>query len=578
MLVRLRCALLAIVGFMCLGAGLTPANAAAGYLEPERAFHLTSRMIDATTIEVSYAIAEGYYMYRDRFQFSAVGAQLGTPAFPPGRVKFDDTFQKSVETYHDHVSITLPVRASSDFTLTVTGQGCADTGLCYLPMTAFIQLSPTPNGSSITGPAATSGGGSSPIEVALHGGSMLVILPMFFMFGLGLAFTPCVLPMMPILSSIIVGDGAKVTRRRALLLAATYSIGMALVYTVFGIVAGLAGQGLAAAMQNPLVLGAFALVLVGLSLSMLGAFEVQMPGWIQARIAEVSSRQQSGNLIGVFVMGALSALIVGPCVAAPLAGALLYISQSGDIVIGGSALFFLAAGMSVPLLAISVSAGALLPRAGAWMDDVKRLFGVILIAVAWWTVSPLFPTSAQMAGLAAIATIYAGYLLWPGKHSGRFGRIAGLVLLVAGIVESVGAATGANDVFAPLTAKRLGDGSGIQFIQVHSNAELDASLSALHGRVAMLDFYADWCVSCKEMESTTLTDPQVKHKLGKLVLLQADVTGNTLAEQALLKRFQLFGPPAIVFFDGSGTELANSRVIVYQNADDFRQAIFTATN
>jgi len=333
------------------------AHAEENYLEPEQAFRFAAQMTDRQTLEISYDIADGYYMYRERFHFTADhNATLGQPIFPKGNVKFDDTFQKQVETYRNRVTIRIPVEAAGAFRLTATSQGCTDKGLCYSPMDSVVQLSPDniaeagPMSAALLLPKADDETGR--IQSSLQSRKLLTILPLFFLLGLGLSLTPCVLPMVPILSSIIVGEGRGATRRRGLLLSAAYGLGMALVYTALGVAAGLIGEGLAAALQNPWVLSVFALVLVALSLSMFGFYELQAPAAWQSRLSQISGGRAGGKLIGVFVMGAISALIVGPCVAAPLAGALLYISQTRDVFVGGSALFAMASGMSVPLLLV----------------------------------------------------------------------------------------------------------------------------------------------------------------------------------------------------------------------------------
>jgi thiol:disulfide interchange protein DsbD len=467
--------------------------AAQDFLEPEAAFRFSARMADAGTAEISFDIADGYYMYRDRFRFTADGARLGAPELPPGKVKFDRTFGKEMEIYRGRVKVRLPVQGDGPFVLKVTSQGCADAGLCYAPMDS----------------GATLEAAGSLLQV-LQGRQLLAIVPLFLLLGLGLAFTPCVLPMVPILSSIIVGDSAKPSRKRGLLLSGAYSLGMALVYTAFGIAAGLAGEGLAALLQKPLVIGAFAVLLSALALSMFGLYELQLPAVLQSRLADSANRRSAGKLAGVFGMGALSALMVGPCVAAPLAGALVYISQTRDVLVGGSALFALAAGMSVPLVLVGVSAGSLLPRAGAWMVWVKRAFGIMLLALAVWMAWPLFAS----------------------RHA-----------------------------------------SVLPFRQVASvqQLELELAQASAAGRPVMLDFYADWCVACKEMEKFSFSAAPVKAALEGVVLLQADLTANSDADKALLKRYGLFGPPAIILFDGAGQESA--RVIGYQDAVRFRQTL-----
>ena len=598
------------------------------FLDPELAFKFSARMQDPATIAVTYVIADGYYMYHERFKFEATGATLGEPVFPKGKVKFDETFQKNVETFRHTLTITIPVQANGAFTLKSTGQGCSDKGLCYAPQDATAKLTgaggqsmapgaaaskfalpaaPQVDTKAINGPQAQASPGvsvmsipqaditSTPdpvaaapvsvatpaaapaptemgsIESALKGGKLLVIVPLFMLLGLGLAFTPCVLPMVPILSSIIVGDGAKVSRSRGLLLSLTYALGMAIVYTALGVAAGLAGEGLAAKLQNPWVLGFFALLMAGLSLSMFGFYELQVPAFLQGKLATVSNQQSSGRLAGVFVMGAISALIVGPCVAAPLAGALLYISQTRDVVIGGSALFAMAVGMSVPLILVGVSAGALLPRAGAWMDAVKRFFGVLLLGVAWWLVSPVLPGIVQMLGWTALFIGYGMYLL-VGKSSSKNAWVAkafGLVFAILGAVQLVGAASGGRDPLAPLAHLGGGQVHPHAFTRVKTVAQLDAALAQLNGKTALLDFYADWCVSCKEMEKLTFVAPAVRDKMGMSVLLQVDVTANDADDKAMLKRFQLFGPPGIIMFNPQGQEIPQSRVIGFQNAETF---------
>jgi thiol:disulfide interchange protein DsbD len=373
--------------------------------------------------------------------------------------------------------------------------------------------------------------------------------------------------MVPILSSIIVGEGGKTKRSRGLLLSVTYSLGMAIVYTALGVAAGLVGEGLAAALQNPWVLGAFALLIVAMALSMFGFYELQVPASMQTKLANASGRQASGKLAGVFAMGAISALIVGPCVAAPLAGALVYISQTRDVLVGGAALFSMAIGMSIPLLLVGVSAGSLLPRAGAWMETVKRFFGVLMLGMALWLVSPVLPPLLQMILWAALLLGYGAYLLSRRRH---WAAIAiGAAFGVLGALQLVGAATGGRDPLAPLAHLTGTPQRAPTFQRVKTVAELDAVLAANAGKTAMLDFYADWCVSCKEMEKLTFIDPAVQAKLANTVLLQVDVTANDAADKAMLKRFGLFGPPGIIFFDRGGKEIADSRVIGYQNASKF---------
>jgi thiol:disulfide interchange protein DsbD len=389
--------------------------------------------------------------------------------------------------------------------------------------------------------------------------------------------------MLPILSSIIVGHGAKVSRGRGFALALSYSFGMAVVYTALGVAAGLAGEGLAATLQKPWVLALFAAGLVALSLSMFGVYELQLPSALTGRLSGASQRLPAGRFASVFAMGGLSALIVSPCVAAPLAGALVYLSQTRDVWLGGSALFSLAAGMSVPLLLIGASAGALLPRAGGWMDEVKRFFGMLLLGVALWTVQSVLPAALALALWGALA-IGVAVLLASGGHGREWTRslwrrAAAAVFAVCGLLQLVGAASGGSNPLQPLAHLRAGAGAelahGPVFNTVRSVAELDAALRTA-GRPVMLDFYADWCVSCKEMERFTFIEPAVQKKMSGALLLKADVTANNDDDRALLKRFQLFGPPGTIFFDPQGREIAPARIVGFQNSERFLQTLQSA--
>ncbi len=605
-----------------------PARAAEDeFLEPDKAFQFSAKPHDAKSVEVTFAIAPGYYLYREQFKFAAAGAALGAAAIPPGKVKYDETFQKNVETYRNAVTILVPVeQAGAEFRLVVTSQGCADAGLCYPPMQSAAAIGLTgfggagtarvePPGSSLPGAslAATSTGAataqdSTGIDAVLRGGSFWPIVGAFFVAGLLLSLTPCVLPMLPIVSSIIVGQagggsgpalagaGASgdsgsvgLSRRRGFALAASYSFGMAVVYTAFGVAAGLAGEGLAAALQNPWVLGAFALGLVALSLSMFGVYNLQLPSAIAFRFTSAAQKLPAGRVASVCAMGGVSALIVSPCVAAPLAGALLYLSQTRDVWLGGTALFSLAAGMSVPLLLVGASAGALLPRAGAWMVEVKAAFGVLLLGVALWTVQPILPGPLALAlwgllalGAAALLFMRARRVAPAAASASAPPRLAwrqaiAALLGLVGVLQVVGAASGATDPLQPLarfSARSDIDGSPAtpRFQRVRSVDELDAALRTA-GRPVMLDFYADWCVSCKEMERFTFTDPAVQKKLAGALLLKADVTANNVEDRALLKRFNLFGPPGTIFFDASGKEVRPARLIGYQNSRGFVETL-----
>lgn len=547
--------------------GFTQLRANDDFLPPEQAFRFSARMVDASTAELRYRIADGYYMYRDNFRFSADGAVLGAPDIPRGQVKYDMNFEKDVETLRGELRIRVPVEAGSNFSLTAVSQGCSDKGLCYPPMDSVARLSPAAIDNSELPPAEMPQSELGRIEASLASGSLLAIVPLFLLLGLGLAFTPCVLPMVPILSFIIAGEGAQTSRARGFVLALAYSLGMALVYTALGIAAGLAGEGLAASLQSPLILGSFALLMAVMALSMFDVYQLQMPAAVQLALTRLSERQRAGKLAGVFIMGAISALIVGPCVAAPLAGALVYISQTRDVLIGGSALFAMAVGMSVPLLLVGLSAGALVPRAGAWMQAVKVFFGVLMLALALWMIASLIPAWLLMTGWGALGLGYGAFLL-RSRTLGWRARAIGIAFAALGALQLVGVTTGGRDAWAPL-AHLVGErAEKPTFMRVHSVAELDAAIAAA-GRPVMLDFYADWCVSCIEMEKFTFTDPLVRAEMDRMLLLQADVTANHADDKALLKRFGLFGPPGIIFFDDAGNEVRDARVVGFQPAQKF---------
>nr|WP_314857948.1 protein-disulfide reductase DsbD [uncultured Undibacterium sp.] len=561
------------VGFLSILLLFASTVKAEDFLEPEKAFKVKAQMISEDQVRITYTIADAYYLYRERLKFAAQGAQLGAVQLPAGKVKFDETFQKDVETYYRELVVQIPVKATVDFQLKLELQGCAEAGLCYPPMelTLPVAVADIASNSGATPQAAQGSGELSSIAEALQSGRLSLIIPLFLVLGLGLSLTPCVLPMVPILSFIIVGEGAAVKRSRGFFLSLSYVLGMALVYTSLGVAAGLLGEGLSAALQNPWVLSAFAFFMIVLSLSMFGVYQLQMPAAIQTRLTYFSEGQRNGKMAGVFLMGAISALIVGPCVAAPLAGALVYISQTKNVVVGGTALFSLAMGMGVPLLMVGISAGSLLPRAGVWMEQIKRFFGVLMLAMAIWMVSPVLPPVMQMTAWAILLVGYGVHQLvfYKGK---LFSKMIAILCVIAGGLQLLGVVTGGRDALAPI-AHLTGNVQHVQFQRVKSSAELDTVLAQSNGKVVMLDFYADWCVSCKEMEKLTFVEPRVKARLDQILLLQVDVTANNADDKVLLKRFGLFGPPGIIFFGVDGKEMSNTRVIGYQNAEKFLKSL-----
>lgn len=622
------------------------------FLDPEKAFILRAQMAGPGVIQLQFKIANGYYMYREQFAFKldTQNVKLGEGKFPSGQVKHDPTFDRKMELYFKEAVITLPITAwpkdlpTNPFVLTVTGQGCAEAGICYPPMDFIVPMQATPEaiGYLLQSPANTLGlfdrlqqgrwselffGGNdvSLADILSSTGAIEIVL-LFFVLGLLLALTPCVLPMLPILSVLLVGEQQHVSKARGFALAFGYVAGMSVIYTALGIAAGLSGAGLAAWLQTPWVLGLFGLLLGVLALAMFDVYTLQMPSFIQTRLMTKNAHILGGKMSAAILMGALSALIVGPCVAAPLAGALLYISQTGDVFLGGAALFAMAWGMGVPLLLMGVSAGKLMPRAGSWMEGVKQFFGLLLLATAWWMVTPLMPTWVQILGWAVLA-MFAAVLLRPFEPltsasgvSGACRKTLGLLLIVLSTVWILGVASGGRSLLQPLnhlslsmnnsvttgiptatpmtpqgpmpgatnlTGKQqlLGtpnvnhSGTTVQspsalkagppsFQLVRTVAQLE-QLLAQSTRPVMLDFYADWCVSCKEMEAFTFVDPRVMQRMNQMLLLKVDVTANNAEDRALMKKFRLFGPPGIIFFSPSGQERKDVRVVGFQDATRF---------
>jgi len=568
------------------------------FLPADQAFALSVQARDQRTLLASFLITPGYYLYRDKVSFSVTGGKTNISRIdlPKGETKNDPNFGE-IEVYHQsfQVGITLEnADPAKPVTVNATYQGCSDKGLCYPPIekTFTVELAQTISAAA-TAPAAAAGtqnesppaSDGSRIARMFKEGSFWLIVSFFFGAGLLLALTPCVFPMIPILSGIIVGRGHKITHTHAFFLSLAYVLGMAITYAIVGVAAGYSGNLLSNALQTPWVLGSFGALFVLLSLSMFGLYELQLPSALQSKLTDTSNKLHGGHLTGVFAMGALSAIIVGPCVAAPLAGALLYISQTHDALLGGTALFALALGMGVPLLLIGTSAGALLPKAGTWMEAVKRFFGVLMLAIAIWIVSPVIPLGVQMLLWAALL-IFAAiglHALDPLPHHAvgwhKLGKSIGMLALLLGVAYLVGALSGARDILRPLG--NIGHASAeapatLNFARIKGTADLDARIAQSGGRKVVLDFYADWCVSCKEMERFTFTDPGVQAKLKNAVLLQADVTANSEDDKALLQRFQLFGPPATLFFDAQGAEQADFRVTGYQDAPQFLQSLKNA--
>jgi thioredoxin:protein disulfide reductase len=563
------------------------------YLDVDQAFVLTEDALSVNNLQLNWRIADGYYLYKNRIKVEPAGETkvIGALVLPKGESHSDEYFGEQ-EVYRQSVDATFSVPPSGAKTVdvNVTYQGCADAGLCYPPQTKLVSI-------SLEGaPAATAIAAAGPGEFVseqdsyaekIKNGNLFLVLLSFFGAGLLLAFTPCVLPMVPILSGIIAGSGENVTTRRSFMLSLAYVLGMAFTYTAAGIAAGAIGQGfnLQATFNQPWIVALFSLLFVVLAASMLGLFTIEMPGFIQTRLSSKSNEQQAGTYLGVGVMGSLSALIVSACVAPPLIAALTVISQTGDVVRGGAALFVMSIGMGTPLLLVGASAGKLLPRAGAWMDTVKNLFGVLFLAVAAWMLSRIVPGVLSMIIWAVPAAVLA-WVLWNARAkkapARNLTRVLGGVAALYAAVLLVGAGLGSTNPLAPIPqfAEKQ---THLEFKRFKTVADLEREVAAASaaGKAVMVDFYADWCVSCIEMEHKTFTQPDVQAALKDVVLLQADVTKNDDQDKALYVHFGIVGPPTIAFYGADGKERRNFRVVGFMKAAEFaavvRQAVAPVT-
>ena len=573
-------------------------------LRVEEAYQFSAEVAGPEQLRLLWQIADETYLYHDKIQLrliDAEGVSIGDYGLPEPIVKQDalriDGTIGELPVYYDGIELLVPLirsdTAATTIELEVKYQGCADLGICYPPVTqrATLELP------ALAAPTASSTAPSPPPPAAakeevvaeqdrlaniLANQSIWLVLAVFFGAGLALALTPCVFPMIPILSGIIAGQGEKITQSRGFILSLVYVLAMAVTYTTIGIAAGLLGGNLQVTFQDPWVLSSFVAVFIFLALSMFGFYELQLPHRLQTKLTEVSNRQRRGSLIGVAIMGFLSALIVGPCVAPPLAAALIVIGQTGDWVRGGISLFALSMGMGTPLLILGASAGKLLPKVGPWMNTVKAVFGVGLLAVAIVMLERIIPASIAMAlwgTLLVVSAIYMGALRnLPIEASGwdHLWKGLGVVLMIYGALMLVGTAAGGKDTVQPLRGLSTMAGAATpahaEFKRIKSVADLDRELAAAsaQGRPVMLDFYADWCVSCKEMERYTFSDPEVLRILSSYQLLQADVTAYDDTDKALIEgRFGLPGPPGIIFYDRNGQERRNHRLVGFMAADEF---------
>ena len=573
-------------------------------LDVDEAFKLSTETTGNTFI-AHLQITEGHYLYRDKVQIliDDPEVQPGQLQLPEGESKNDPVFNEVLYVFHHDTEAVLPFQytGSGDKTVVfkVKYQGCSEiAGICYPPQTKLINVTLTAANAAAT-PVATTAVAAVQVSEqdqmanALRSGNIWLTLLAFFVAGLLLAFTPCVFPMIPILMGIIVGHGDSHTVRKSFGLSMVYVLAMASTYTIIGILVGLSGENIQAWFQDPWIIGSFVAIFIALSFSMFGFYELQMPSSVQTRLMKISNHQHGGSLAGVAIMGFLSALIVGPCVTAPLVGALIYIAETGDATLGGLALFSLSMGMGAPLLVLGASAGKILPKAGSWMETVKAVFGVMLLGLGIWLLERVAPAAATMtlwACLLIVSAIYMGALNAVNKDDSGWHKLwkgLGIILLIYGIAIFIGMAAGNRNIFQPLggintstafAASQNGaqqTSSHLAFKQIKGVAGLNAALAdaRVQNKTVMLDFYADWCVSCKEMEVLTFSDPAVQQALSNAVLLQADVTPNDELDRALYKHFKIIGPPSIMFFDHEGNELKNYRVIGYMKAEQFAQHI-----
>lgn len=556
------------------------------FLPPDEAFQLAVVAEGPDRLRLTWQIAPEYYLYKSRLKVSSTGAaaQLGELELPVGE-SHEDEFFGVQEIYHDELVARLPVAHAGGtalaLPLSVTYQGCAEAGLCYPPITKTFVVD-LPAGGTINSNSGVFVSEQDRLARLIADGQLWLVLATFFGIGLLLSLTPCVLPMVPILSGIILANqGPNPSTYRAFMLSLSYVLGMAFTYTLAGIAAAAAGQQVQALFQQTWIVLLFALLFVILALSMFGAFTFQMPAAIQTRLSNASNQQRAGTFGGVAIMGALSALIVTTCVAPALVGTLAFISQSGDMVRGGAALFAMSLGMGAPLLAVGASAGKLLPRAGAWMDTIKQLVGVMMLAVAVWMVARLVPGRVALL-LWAIPALTLAWLLFKSARKSGWGqwlsRGVGAIAAAYGLALVGGAALGGTDPLAPIP-QLAEQHEELPFKTIKTVADLETEVKAAsaQGRAVMLDFYADWCVSCKEMEKYTFTDDAVRTALADVTLLRADVTANDAEDQALLKHFGIFGPPTIAFYAPDGTERRNFRVVGYMKAAEFASISARAT-
>ncbi len=576
--------------FSSFANSLIETNSEEAFLSPEAAFQLDLSAKDTQSIQANFTVVPGYYLYKERIKFvlaPGTSAEIAGIELPPAEIKNDKNFGKMEVYHHDfNAKVNLTNIKNNVIKISATYQGCSEKGLCYAPMTKTFTVDLTTAKNMVNAPEKTIVLNDSTTDNTtkiLKSGNLWLVIAGFFAAGLLLSLTPCVLPMIPILSSIIVGSQSqqiKPSKLHAFGLSVAYVLGMALSYTLAGVAAGLSGDLFSQSLQNAWVLGASALIFILLAFSMFGFYELKLPQSFEDKMLNTSNKLKGGHFFGVFIMGALSALIVSPCVAAPLAGALIYIGQTHNVLLGGVGLFALAIGMGVPLLLIGASAGSLLPKTGDWMNAVRNFFGVLMLGMAIWLISSVIPVNIQLGLWAVLLIVTAVYhsaldsLPAHATYLAKLGKGVAVIVLIFGVALFIGALSGAKSALKPLSnftissASQSKNLSQLNFMRVTSIAELEQKLATTNQPV-MLDFYADWCVACKELEQLTFSDPKVQQQLRNTTLLQVDVTANSDQDKALLKRFGLFGPPGIVFFNGNGKEMTTLKTVGFQDAELF---------
>ncbi|KKO45534.1 thiol:disulfide interchange protein [Arsukibacterium ikkense] len=552
------------------------------FLPVDQAFVMDFRQVDNELI-VSWTIADGYYMYRDKFKYGGVAVSFSHPSYPAS-MQIEDEFFGVTDVYFHQLTLKIPLAdISEDAFLRIQYMGCAEAGLCYPPINKEIPISmPGKSVAAATTETASASPTSSQYGLAerLSTGSIWLNMSVFFLLGLGLAFTPCVFPMYPILSSIIVGQGKQLSTRRAFSLSFSYVQGMAIMYSLLGLVVASLGVKFQAWMQHPAVLITAAVIFVLLALAMFGSFNFQLPSSWQAKIRNVSNKQQGGSLKGAFVMGALSGLIASPCTTAPLSAALLYVAQSGDLLLGALTLYILSLGMGIPLILLGTSGGKLLPKAGAWMNIVKTAFGFVLLLVPIILLERILPFWQIVLLASLLSLLVTGYLFkllfeQPGSTAKASLLLIGQLLLLTTILFNWQYFSPGQPAAAAASAQSP---TG-QFIEVADLAELEQQLTLARAanQYTLVDLYADWCIACKEFEQLTFPAAQVQAHTSKMRLIKVDVTKMSRADERLLNHYQVLGLPTLLFFSPQGEELTNSRVTGFMAATPFAEHLAAIT-